>query len=80
VLLFDLRTSQALTERSANDVRQLAQFLSQHGTRFGLCLAMVVSTDLAYGLMRLGGTHTEMSGLRSAVFRDINEARIWLLR
>lgn len=80
VLLFDMRASQALSDRSTSDVRQMAYFLAKHGSRFGRRLAMVVSNDLGYGLMRLGGTHAELGGLDADVFRDIAEARSWLLR
>ena len=40
---------------------------------------MVVSSDMAYGLMRMGSVHAEHGGVAPAVFRDLAEARRWLL-
>lgn len=80
VLLFDLRESRSLPDRSADDVRDMARFLATNGKRFGNRLAMVTTGDLAFGLMRLGAVTAENGGIAAEVFRDISVAREWLER
>jgi hypothetical protein len=78
VLLFDLRESRSLQDRTADEVRDMAQFLASHGRRFSNRLAMVTTGDLAFGLMRLGAVAAETGGLTAEVFRDIGTAKAWL--
>jgi hypothetical protein len=80
VLLFDLRESRSLQDRSADEVREMAGFLAAHGRRFGHRLAMVTTGDLAFGLMRLGAATAESGGLVAEVFRDLATAKAWLSR
>jgi hypothetical protein len=79
-LLFDMRESRSLEDRSADDVRDMARFLAAHGRRFGNRLAMVTNGDLAFGLMRLGAVIAESGGVVAEVFRDMQSARSWLAR
>ena len=79
VLMFDLRESLALRERSMEEVRDVAKFLAANGARFNNRLGMVAPTDLAYGLMRVGSATADMNGLTSMVFRRFDEAKDWLL-
>jgi hypothetical protein len=79
VLMFDVRASEALAERTADEVRDMAEFLQRHGDRFARRLAIVAGSDLGYGLMRLGAAHTEQGGITSEVFRDYDAAKRWLL-
>jgi len=79
VLMFDLRESLAVQKRSGEDVRDVARFLASNGERFGKRLGMVTSTDLAYGLMRMGAVTAEMGGVTSRVFRDFEQTKMWLL-
>jgi hypothetical protein len=78
VLLFDLRESRSLQDRTAEEVRDMGRFLASHGRRFGNRLAMVTTGDLAFGLMRLGAVTAEMGGLAAEVFRDMGAAKEWL--
>ena len=78
VLLFDLRESRSLQDRTADEVRDMARFLASQGRRFGHRLAMVTTGDLAFGLMRLGAVAAETGGLAAEVFRDMGEAKEWL--
>jgi hypothetical protein len=78
VLLFDLRESRSLQDRTADEVRDMAHFLASHGRRFGNRLAMVTAGDLAFGLMRLGAVTAETGGLAAEVFRDMGAAKEWL--
>lgn len=77
-LMFDLRGSNSLEHRSAEDVIAMARFLASRSPRFGRRLAMVAPTDLAFGLMRLGAVIAESGGVEAVVFRSLGEAREWL--
>jgi hypothetical protein len=79
VLMFDLRASESLQHRSPSDVRDMAQFLAARAGRINHRLAMVVATDLQFGLMRMGSVIAEQGGLPGEVFRDYDAARRWLL-
>jgi hypothetical protein len=79
VLLFDLRDSRSIGERTADDVRDMARFLAAHGRRYGKRVAMVTTGDLAFGLMRLGSATAEIGGVAAEVFRDMESARAWLM-
>ena len=80
VMMFDLRESRSIKDRSAEDVRDMAMFLASQGSRFGNRLGMVAPTDLTYGMMRIGAVIAERGGVDAFVFREFNEAREWLLR
>lgn len=79
LMMFDLTDSASLGGRTAADVKQMAAFLGRERERFGAKLAMVVASDVAYGLMRMGAAHAEAGGVHPAVFRDREAARGWLL-
>lgn len=78
VLLFDLRESTSLGERTADEVREMARFLAAHGKRFSNRLAMVTADNLAFGLMRLGSVTANSGGVDAEVFREMDAARRWL--
>lgn len=80
VLLFDMRDSTAIRQRTMDEVRTMAQFLAAHGARFSHRLAVVTGSDVAFGLMRVGAVEAEWGGVEPMVFRDLAEARAWLLR
>ena len=79
VLMFDLRESQVLTERTAGQLEDMALFLADLAPRFGNRLAMLVSSTVGYGLMRMGSAYAESDESKPEVFRDYDEARRWLL-
>src|SRR5512145_637165 len=63
VLMFDLRESLSLPDRTPDEVRDMARFLGVNGDRFGRRLGMVTSNDISYGLMRLGAATVEAYGV-----------------
>jgi hypothetical protein len=77
-LLFDVRDSDVLHARPADEIRTMAQFLSAHAQQFGRRLALVASTDVDYGLMRMGSVYVAEEGVMTAVFRDERDAQDWL--
>ncbi len=77
-LLCDMRNADVFAERTRSETRAIAEFLIHQGPRFGGKLAMVVSSDLAFGLLRQGAVDTEEGGVNAVVFRDLQEARAWI--
>ena len=77
-LLFDVSGSRSITQRTAAEVRTMAQFIAAHGGRFGRRLALVAATDAAFGLMRLGAVGVEQHGVATSVFRNTADAHHWL--
>jgi hypothetical protein len=76
--LLDVRESSELSERSYDDIRSLAQFFAAHSDRVGGRCAIVADKEVHYGLSRMGATFAETSGAKVEVFKDINEAILWL--
>jgi hypothetical protein len=77
--MFDLRDSDVLAKRSSSQLADMALFLERLAPRFNNRLAMVVSSTVGYGLMRLGTAYVETPGIRVEIFREYDDARIWLL-
>jgi len=78
-LLFDVRGSRALAQRTAAEVRAMAQFIAMHADRFHRRLALLADSDAAFGLMRLGAVTVEQQGVETSVFRNLRDAEHWLL-
>ena len=79
-LLFDVSASTSLGARSSRDVRSMAALLSHLAPQFGGRLALLGTTDLQYGQMRLGSVDVEAAGVDVWPFRDRSEALRWLRR
>ena len=76
--LLDVRKSSVLSERSFNDIKSVAQFFAAHSDRVSGYCAIVADKEVHYGLSRMGASLAEISGTKVEVFRDINEAILWL--
>jgi hypothetical protein len=79
VLLFDLRASTAVTQRTSSDLQEMARFLVSIRHRYASRLAMVTGSEVGYGQMRIGAVFAAQGGVAPSVFRDMAEARTWLL-
>jgi hypothetical protein len=77
-LLFDIRGSRSIVQRTADEVRAMAQFIASHGDHFGRRLALLADSGAAFGLMRLGAVAVEQHGIEAAVFRHESDAEEWL--
>ena len=77
-MLFDVRESQSLAGRSADEVRAMARFLGSQAPRFGRRMAIVADSDASYGLMRRGSVGVEQYGVEASVFRCVDAATAWL--
>jgi len=76
--LVDYRLSglQSLSQRDAEEFTELKRSM---GPIFqGEVYAIVVATDLDFGLSRVHGSMIETANMQTEVFRDIDEALSWL--
>lgn len=78
-LLIDLTASESIQKRSSDQVNSMARFVGSLGQRFSNRIAMVASRDLHFGLVRMGSAGAEERGVHTEVFRNIQDARKWLL-
>lgn len=76
--LLDVRKSSVLSERSFNDIKSVAQFFAAHSDRVSGHCAIVADKEVHYGLSRMGASLAEIRGTKVEVFRDINEAILWI--
>jgi hypothetical protein len=64
---------------TANGQHQLAEFAAACAARLhGGRVAMVASSTLTYGMFRMWELQRENLGFEVQVFRDFDEARLWL--
>jgi hypothetical protein len=71
----------AAEARSSDYLRAALDFLKAHDREIGNCKwATVVSTIVAFGMGRMTQILSEKLRLQIEVFKDIDEARAWLMR
>ncbi len=78
-LLINMTDSLSIKTRSVDDIRDMATFVASLGERFDNRVALVATDDFRYGLLRMGSFGSEQRGIDSRVFRDLAQARNWLL-
>lgn len=78
-LLIDLGESRSIYDRSSGEIDTMADFVASLGHRFNNRVALVAPDDLPFGLMRMSSAGSEERGIKARVFRNIDEARKWLL-
>lgn len=76
--LVDVSESQSLATRTLGDMTSIVGFLAYHAAAFGNRIALVVSSDVAYGVVRMAAEDLRTAGIAANVFRDGAEARRWL--
>jgi hypothetical protein len=77
-LLLDVRKSEVLSTRTAEQIRVVAEFLKPYAERIRRRCAVVVTLDAHYGLGRMGAVFAQGIGVEAQVFRSPQEARGWL--
>lgn len=77
-LLLDVRCSEVLATRPTEEIRRVAEFLAPFALRIGGRCAVVASSDVHFGLSRLGSIYAEGVGVKSVVFREMDDALAWL--
>jgi hypothetical protein len=76
-LLYDVRESAVVGSRSTPDVQAAIAFFQSLGPHIGGRVALLASSDTAYGVMRMAAGWAEAAGLEAAVFRDRSSALEW---
>ncbi|HEX5045116.1 MAG TPA: hypothetical protein VFV75_19635 [Candidatus Polarisedimenticolaceae bacterium] len=77
-LLLDTTRSQSLDKRSPRQIRHVAQYLGPYRKRIRGRCAVVVGSDLQFGLSRMGSAYSDSVGVDAGVFRSRAEALEWL--
>jgi hypothetical protein len=77
-LLVDVRRSETLATAEISDIRRVAEYVGPFARRVGGRVAVVASSDVHFGLSRLGSVYTETVGVEAQVFRDVESAVSWL--
>ena len=77
-LLVDVRQSQTLELQPVPEIRRVAEYLGPFRARIGGRAAVVASSDVHFGLSRLGSVYSETVGVEVQVFRDLESAVNWL--
>ena len=79
-LLYDVRESSVVGGRSTPEVRKAVAFFESLGQQVGQRVALLATTDVAYGVMRMVAAWAEARHIDAAVFRDADEAFAWASR
>jgi hypothetical protein len=77
-LLVDVSRSSSLATRPVEQIRTIAERLGDYKERVGGRCAVLASSDVNFGLSRLGSVYSEGVGVSTSVFRDLPEALAWL--
>src|SRR5262245_38716971 len=77
-LLLDTTRSESLEKRSPREVRHVAQYLGPYRKRTRGRVAVVVGSDLQFGLSRMGSAYSDSVGVDARGFRARDEALDWL--
>lgn len=73
VFLFDL--SQSTENRSIKELQLIAALI--HERLPNSCIALLVTTEVSYGLSRMFSTFAASLDMEATVFRDRNECKAW---
>lgn len=76
-ILLDVRKSASLATRPTEEIIKVAEYVGPYKDRVIRC-AVVAAADVHYGLGRMGAVYSEAKGVMTSVFRDHEEALIWL--
>ena len=74
-LLYDVRDSAVIEQR-----RDAVAFFKGLGPHVGQRIALLVSTDVAFGIMRMVAAWADGAGIEAEVFRDARAALAWANR
>jgi len=77
-LLMDMSQSESFGQRTDDEIRSVAQFPAPWIEKIGNKCAVLVTSDLFYGLSRMGAVFAEAVGIDAQVFRNVDEALEWL--
>lgn len=66
------------SDRTPEEIRQLASFLGEHRAQLGERLAVVVTKSLHYGLARMLSVYAETQQMSVEVFHRLDDATQWM--
>jgi hypothetical protein len=75
-LLVDCRSTDYVAD--TRTIRLLLQVILDKDLSEGHSIALVVSTDLQYGMGRVFASLAQVKGIKTQIFRSVEEAREWL--
>jgi len=78
--LYDVRASNEIAARTTPEVREAVAFFESLSEKVGRRVALLATSDVGYGVMRMVAAWAEARNLEAAVFRDANEAFAWASR
>ena len=76
--VLDVTQSESLQQRTTDEIRATAYFLEPHVDKIGGRCAIVATSDVHYGLSRMGAVFSEDIGAEVQVFRSLDEAYAWI--
>jgi hypothetical protein len=77
--VLDIRSSDSVLNRSIRELRAIADSFLMRASMVDNRLAIVTTGGARFGLMRMASTWVELAGIEVKVFRDPDEARVWVL-
>lgn len=77
-LLADLRSSESIRNRTLGDVTSITGFLAYHAASYGNRVAIIAPTEEAYERAQFGVVDLAASGVATGIFREVDDARMWL--
>lgn len=78
ILLWDIRESDSLKDKSSGELLRITQILGPKAYRHSNTSALVVSNDLYHGLMRMATSYGAEFESNSRLFRDEADALEWI--
>ena len=76
--LLDVTRSQVIAQRSADELRSVAEVFAAHAQHFGGRCAVVVGEPVQFGLVRMAGAFIESDSVVVEVFGNPDDAKAWL--
>lgn len=77
-LVIDVRQSDVFQNRETADIQRVAEAFRPRAHRVGGRCAMLVSSQVQYGVARMGAAFAEARAVEARVFTDLGEALAWL--
>ena len=77
-LLVDVRQSESIARRTLGDLTAIVGFLVYHARAYGGRVALLASTDIGYGMVRLADVDLVTGGVATRTFRELRDAMQWL--
>jgi hypothetical protein len=77
-LLVDTSASESIATRSLGDITSVVGFLAYHSQSYGRRAALVATSDVAFGVLRMADADFDVAGVDTQLFRSYDEGMRWL--